>query len=188
MTGVYSLRRPSAERIAAVLAASRAAQPTYPEVGGTASDEHPPGSRHARQSRHVGYGDAVLIRAGAALDGWAAPYGIGATVTPDDARPVLGETVVQCIRLGPIWVLAACRVVWRVDEPDRIGFAYGSLPLHPVRGEEAFVVTKDAAGVVRVEITVFSRSNTWPTRLAGPVGWLLQKRTARRYLAAIARA
>lgn len=185
---VYSWRRPSAARIAAVLDGARAEQPAYPGRGGTARGEHPAGYRHAVQSRHVGHGDAVMARAAMALDSWAAPHGIGATITPSGARPVLGETVVQCIRLGPLWVLAACRVVWRVDEADRVGFAYGSLSAHPVRGEEAFVVSRDPAGVVRVRITVFSRAGTWPTRLAGPVGWWLQKRTARRYLAAIARA
>jgi uncharacterized protein (UPF0548 family) len=36
--------------------------------------------------------------------------------------------------LGPIRV--PCRVVYVLDEPERRGFAYGTLPGHPESGEE----------------------------------------------------
>jgi uncharacterized protein (UPF0548 family) len=39
------------------------------------------------------------------------------------------------------------RVVAVADEPDRCGFAYGTLPGHAVCGEEAFVVARDEAAL-----------------------------------------
>ena len=47
------------------------------------------------------------------------------------------------VHLGP--VQAPCRVVYVVDEPDRRGFAYGTLPGHAESGEELFLVRYDPA-------------------------------------------
>jgi uncharacterized protein (UPF0548 family) len=49
------------------------------------------------------------------------------------------------------------RVVYVIDEPDRKGFAYGTLPGHPERGEEAFVVERRADDSVWLVIRAFSR-------------------------------
>lgn len=37
---------------------------------------------------------------------------------------------------------APCQVVYVLDEPDRQGFAYGTLPGQPESGEEAFVIER----------------------------------------------
>ena len=44
--------------------------------------------------------------------------------------------------LGPWKVREPIEVVAVVDEPDRQGFAYGTLTGHPLRGEEAFIVER----------------------------------------------
>lgn len=181
---MFSLRRPSPERIAAVLAAAESEEPTYDGVGSTAAIS-PQGYRTSRHQVHLGHGAAVFARGVAALDGWQAQRSVGTTITPDGATPRPGETIVQCIRLGPLWALAACRVVYRTEQPDRVGYAYGSLSEHPVRGEEAFLIERDPAGVVRARIVVFSRPNHWLVRLGGPIGRLVQRRTARAYLEGI---
>lgn len=85
-----------------------------------------------------------------------------------------------------IWVTAACRVVLVVDEPDAFGFAYGTLPHHPESGEESFVVRRAPDGRVAVEIVAVSRPQTLLTKLAGPIGSLIQRRTAQQYLAGLA--
>ncbi|MBA3252247.1 MAG: DUF1990 domain-containing protein [Geodermatophilaceae bacterium] len=186
---MFSLRRPSAEHLAATLSAARSEQPTYDGTGATAGGGNlPTGYRAAVVRRHVGSGQPVFDAAVAAVDSWAAQRHAGVEVYPPQARPAEGETVVQLLRLGPLWATAACRIVYRLDEADRAGFAYGTLTGHPVRGEEAFLVERDAAGVVRVRIAVFSRPNHWLVRLGGPVGRLVQRRTAGRYADGIARA
>jgi uncharacterized protein (UPF0548 family) len=79
-----------------------------------------------------------------------------------------------------------CRVVDIVDEPDRRGFAYGTLPGHPETGEERFIVHRDpASGEVTATVTAFSNPALLRTKLAGPVARLLQRAMTRRYLNAL---
>ena len=80
------------------------------------------------------------------------------------------------------WVSGACRIVQVVDDGDAFGFAYGTLPHHPEQGEEAFLVRRRADGSVVFEIVAFSRPATLPTRLIGPFGRWLQRRSIDRYL------
>jgi len=181
---IFSLRRPSPVRIHSALSAATAEEPSYDGVGTTAATM-PRGYRQARYQLHLGHGPDVFARALTALDTWAPQLRSGIVITPEDARPEQGQTVVQCIRMGPLWTLAACRIVYRIEQPDRAGYAYGSLSGHPVRGEEAFLIERDPAGVVRARIVVFSRPNHWLVRLGAPIGRLVQRRTAKAYLAGI---
>ena len=72
-----------------------------------------------------------------------------------------------------------------MDEPDRYGFAYGTLPGHPERGEEAFVVERDKTGAV-FKIIVFSRPAELLARLGGPVTRRIQRTATKRYLDGLA--
>lgn len=184
---MFSLKRPTSLQIAAALAAAEQEQLAYAGCGGTATGATPAGYRVDDQRLHLGHGDAVFTAAVEAVDSWVAQRSVGMKVSPPD-RPTEGLTVVQCRRQFPLWVLLACRVVYRIDEPDRAGFGYGTLSQHPASGEEAFLIERDAAGVVRAHITAFSRPNHWLTRLGGPVARLVQKRATRGYLKGIRRA
>jgi uncharacterized protein (UPF0548 family) len=82
------------------------------------------------------------------------------------------------------WAVAPARVAYLLDEPERFGFAYGTLPGHPARGEEAFVVVR-SGGRVRFEVVAFSRPQEPLARLGKPVTRLLQVRTIRSYLGAM---
>ena len=96
-----------------------------------------------------------------------------------------GDTFALVIRL-PVggYVMAAGRVVFVLDEPDRRGFGYGTLPGHPEQGEEAFAVVRRGDRMY-FEITAFSRPRHPLARLAKPVSRLLQRQTTRRYIAAM---
>ncbi len=74
-----------------------------------------------------------------------------------------------------------------LDEPSRAGFAYGTLPGHPERGEEAFVVRLLDDGSVRFDVVAFSRPGSTLTRLAGPIGRAVQYLAAGEYLQALRR-
>ena len=69
-----------------------------------------------------------------------------------------GDTVLLKWVLWPAKIPA--RVVYVIDEPDRKGFAYGTLPGHPERGEEAFVVERRADDSVWLIIRAFSRPSS----------------------------
>jgi uncharacterized protein (UPF0548 family) len=97
----------------------------------------------------------------------------------------LGATILVVISLGPAQMVAPCRIVRVIDEFDKFGFAFGSLPGHPERGEEAFVVERRTNGTF-FSIIAFSRSADPLARLAGPIGRAIQLAIIRRCVSALA--
>ncbi|MER7703233.1 DUF1990 domain-containing protein [Kitasatospora sp. NPDC097605] len=172
------------------LSAARAAAPGYREVGATRDARLPDGYTHLRRRVHLGHGPQVLARAGRFVLGWGCQLGTGFAVYPYvPVEP--GATVLLRLALpGTRWprLVIPCRVVWTVEEPDRIGFAYGTLPGHPECGEEAFVVSMDASGEVWFEVSAFARLAAWYARLGRPVAVLCQYLAIERYLSAVVEA
>jgi uncharacterized protein (UPF0548 family) len=72
--------------------------------------------------------------------------------------------------------------VHTVDEANRCGFAYGTLPGHPESGEEAFIIEGSPTGVATFTIRAFSGPNSASARFAGPAGHWVQDRITDRYL------
>lgn len=160
-----------------------ATQPlTYDEVGATAQPVLPDGYKHIEVAARIGSGRQRFEEAGAAV----LRYGMqrGSAVSVRASSEVAAVDTVVVVRLGPI--KAPCRVVYVLDEPNRRGFAYGTLPGHPESGEELFSVRYDpAADAVYAEVRAFSRSATWWSRLGAPVTALGQRVMTRRYLRAL---
>ncbi len=73
-----------------------------------------------------------------------------------------------------------------ISEPARRGFAYGTLPGHLERGEEAFIIGHHPDGTVTFTITAFTRPATPLATAAGPMGRAIQRRLTARYLRALA--
>jgi uncharacterized protein (UPF0548 family) len=142
----------------------------------------PEGYRHDRVSAELGRGAGTWGKAQDALRTWQAHRGAGATIYPALAPLATGTEVIAVVRLAVVFVVVPCRVVYVTNEPDRFGYAYGTLPGHPERGEEAFHVTKDDDGTVSLEIVAFSRPASAAARLGGPLSRLAQTHTTRRYL------
>jgi uncharacterized protein (UPF0548 family) len=158
---------------------------TYSEVGFTRCQTQPPGYRHDRLTAPLGRGDEVWSRAPEAVRTWWAHHHAGITVTPGDTRIQEGNTILASRSLGPILLIAPCRIVYLSDTPNRFGFAYGTLPGHPEQGEEAFHVIRHDDGTVEAEIVAFSRPADLPTRLASPLAREIQKAVTRRYVQGI---
>jgi uncharacterized protein (UPF0548 family) len=152
---------------------------TYPEVGATAG-ELPAGYHHLRRSRNLGPAD--LDELAERLFAWEVQRLSGLTV--DGPRVAQGVDVVVGFGLGPVRIPAPCRVVYVVTEPDRRGFAYGTLPGHPESGEEAFLLSRNGNDIT-FEIVAFSRPARWFSRLGAPVARRVQSRITDRYLAAL---
>ena len=100
--------------------------------------------------------------------------------TPE-GEPLLrsGDTALLRLLLWPVDV--PCRVVYVVDEPARKGFAYGTLPGHPARGEESFIVEHRPDDSVWLTIRAFSRPSGWLYWLGYPISRLTQAIITRRY-------
>jgi uncharacterized protein (UPF0548 family) len=153
---------------------------TYSEVGATAREPLPDGYHHVRASRSLGIVD--LDEAAEAIMTWQMQE-------RSDVRRVSGPTratVGADVTFRFLGQKIPCRVVDVVDEPDRRGFAYGTLPGHPEKGEERFTVERDpATGEVTVMVTAFSNPALLRTKLAGPFNRLVQSTMTRRYLKAL---
>jgi len=154
---------------------------TYSHVGATAS-ALPAGYHHVQKSAAIGHGRQRFEDAAAAGMRWGMLRGAGIKVDATTEIAAVGSEVI--VHLGP--VQAPCRVVYVVDEPDRRGFAYGTLPGHAESGEELFLVRYDPATEdVFADVTAFSRHATWWSRLGSPVTSLVQRIVTTRYLKAL---
>jgi uncharacterized protein (UPF0548 family) len=93
---------------------------------------------------------------------------------------------VVTLPVGPLIVIAPCRIVYTTDEDDRFGFAYGTLPGHPERGEESFHIVR-TPGKVTFEIQAFSKPGELLVRVGGPIARFLQVQSTVRYLVGLRR-
>jgi uncharacterized protein (UPF0548 family) len=172
---------------------------SYDVVGSTRYDETPPGYHRLEYKARIGEGDEVFRRAGEALMNWRMHRIAGLPMTATDSPATIGTNslgrlgagmLVGRLRtmtpLGLVGLPVPCRVVWTIDEPDRVGFAYGTLQGHPESGEESFVVTREPDGI-HFTIRAYSRPATWYTRLGGAVTRQAQLKAARRYASTLRR-
>lgn len=142
---------------------------TYGDVGATRHGRSPDGFSRLEMRMRVGRGEPDFRAAARAVTEWRMHRAMGVRMDTPAQEAVPGAVVVAGLGVGRLRLHAPCRVVWRVDEPGRAGWAYGTLPGHPVCGEEAFVVERDGAGTVWLTVAAFSRRAVWWTRAAGPL-------------------
>jgi uncharacterized protein (UPF0548 family) len=155
---------------------------TYDDVGATVSGDPPAGYRWVHLTARIGSGRVRFEQAADSVLRYGMLRGAGVTVTAGTEVAEVGTLVLG--RLGPF--AAPCRVVRVIDEPNYRGFAYGTLPGHPVTGEELFAVRYDPGSEsVYSEVAAFSRPATWWARLGSPALSVVQRLVTKRYLAAV---
>jgi uncharacterized protein (UPF0548 family) len=159
---------------------------TYGPTGGSLGGPTPPGLTRRTWTTALPGADA-FDRAVKALGSWGMHRGAGLEIAADG--PIVEGTNVAFSAPLPLgFVDGTCRVVAVVDEPNRYGFAYGTLSVHPERGEESFVVTRDNAGATRFDVEGISRPTHPLARLIPLVADRLQDVAVRRYMAAMEQA
>ncbi|WP_433832160.1 DUF1990 family protein [Actinoplanes sp. CA-015351] len=154
---------------------------TYAEVGATRDDRMPAGYAHVERDVSIGSGQAVFEKAVDAVFSWQMHRGAGLRVSAGTPRAADGAVVTP--RAG--FLKIPCRVVYTIETGNRRGFAYGTMPGHPERGEEAFMVELTATGDVRVQIRAFSRPATLLARAGGPFTRMVQEFVTDRYVKAV---
>ena len=178
---MLTLRRPTPERLTQLVGTQRSKTFTYEPVGATLTGRIPSGYRYEKFVALIGDGPNLFFRAREALEDWRPQRGAGLSVAADG--PLAGGTTVALAAPLPLgFAIAVCKVVDVVDEPDRFGFAYGTLPEHPEEGEELFLLERDGSGKVVFRIEVFSRPHQTLARLASPAARRLQTSATHRYL------
>jgi uncharacterized protein (UPF0548 family) len=158
---------------------------TYDDVGATAVGP-PAGYRHFTRTRLLP--GRTLSEAAEQLMTWQAHEGAGLRVAASSPRARAGVVLRMRLGVGAIALRIPCRVVYVVEEPGRLGFAYGTLPGHPEAGEELFLLEQDGEHRVRFTVTAFSRPATRLARAGGPFSHWLQAKMTDRYLTALERA
>ena len=167
--------KPSSVQSAAFLLSEKDLPFSYPEVGRTAAAEFVSGYDNDINQIVLGEGNAVWESAKEAVRAWKMFPGGWACIAPERTPLREGEVVAMSARILGLWWLNSCRIVYVIDEAQRFGFAYGTLPGHAECGEELFLVEKDKNDVVYYSIRAFSRPRHWMARLAYPLARLYQR-------------
>lgn len=149
---------------------------TYPEVGATRGDGPlPKNYNRLRRRMRVGSGEKEFHAATDMVLEWRMHKALRLHPQTDHVRAEPEANV--WLHIGTrhlVLIRAHCQIVWAIDEPRRKGFAYGTMPRHPERGEEAFIVEWDDDDSVWLRVRAFSAAAKWYTRLAGPLAPLFQ--------------
>jgi uncharacterized protein (UPF0548 family) len=174
---VFFTHKPFDRQIRDFLAA-QADQPfSYQPVGAT-RERAPQGFNVDRSQIQLGRGDEVFDRAKTAIREWrmfALPW---IQLCWPNAPIEIGSAVAILVSHFGLWSLNAARIVYTIDDPQRYGFAYGTLPGHAEIGEERFSVEFRRDETVWYEIYAFSRPHGL-ARCAYPLSRALQRRFAR---------
>ena len=177
---MWRVRRPQATLLDELLTRAATQSLSYPEVEMTRG-EAPAG--YGREHQRV----ALAIEFAAAREAIVTflthrlPY---LFVHPANTRATVGTNVLVCARIGPLWTINPCRIVYVIDEPDRAGYAYGTLPGHSEHGEETFTVERTPDGVV-AETIAYARPQDLLARAGKPIAHRVQARIKRDYMAAL---
>ena len=187
---MFLLKRPSAERIERFLRESQDLPISYGPTG--IVRDNIAGYRYDEVVARVGHGPVDFARAKAALLSWR-QFDIGWVETyPRHAPVAVGSVVAVLIRHLGFWSLNGCRVLYLAgshDDPDKFGFAYGTLPNHAESGEEMFEVLMDHR---THDVMYRIRATSWPqatlARIGHPIARALQARFRSHSVEAIRRA
>lgn len=158
---------------------------SYPEVGATHQPRMPRRYRWLRLQTRAGVGEQRFDQLADRLMRWQlhADSGLDVAASTNGAEP--GAVVMATYHLARMPIRTRCRVLYVIDEPGCRGFAYGTLPGHPLRGEERFVVEHGDDDTVRFTLRSFSQPAGMLPRLGGPVTRLVQSRINQHYLDAV---
>lgn len=184
----FFARPPSEQRVKGLLETLREAPFTYREVGWTREGpaRAPNDFVLDDYGTELGRGAEVFTRAKRALADFAHyPPSFTRVVRLDELGVgALFATVATHLGFASVH---PCRVIYVIDEPQRFGFGFGTLPGHSECGEERFTVSTDLHGRVSYDVRAFSRPRGVLTRLGAPVARRLQLRFQRETLAEMRR-
>lgn len=170
--------KPSQENLKLFLKNSRKLNFSYSEIGASQGD-FPNGYDHDRNEIELGFGDEVWEAAKEAIRDWQMFPGDWANIFTSKTPIKKGETVSIYVRVFGTWWCNSCKIVYTFDEPNRFGFAYGTLTNHFEQGEEIFMVEKDESGRVFYKIQAFSKPRFWLVKLGYPMARFFQKKFVR---------
>jgi len=154
------------------------------QVGERVWRERPDGYRSWERSCGIGAGEEFWRWASVEVLRWGVKTRSGFTVHPDQRVAPGDRPVVYAHPLG-LSIREPVEVVDVIDTDDRAGFAYRTLPQHPVSGEEAFIIERVGDEVTLTIRSLTRASETWLWRAVYPLLLVAQAVARRRYLSAL---
>ena len=179
---MWSLRRPSGERVETFRQQQSALAFSYANVGSTLRKVAPTGYDLDHNRARLGAGRGAFLSACDALRAWRQFPAPWAFAEPPRLPIAEGTVVAVVARAFGVWWLNAARIVYVVEEETpvrRFGFAYGTLPGHVEQGEERFLVEWCEDDSVWYDLLAFSRPRHPLARLGYPLTRRIQRRFAR---------
>ena len=175
---MFFLTRPTDTQIAEFIRKCEEDSLSYPEVGAT-RETTPPGYDIDHNRIMLGHGESIFERAKAAVRGWKMFEVPGLELCYPDTPIETGRNVAPLAHHLGFYSLNSCRVVYVIDEPNKFGFAYGTLTDHMEIGEERFTVELNPdSGEVWYDILAFSRPGNILVKLGYFYGRYKQKQFA----------
>jgi uncharacterized protein (UPF0548 family) len=186
---MFHIFKPSTAEIDVQLRGAASDTFSYEAVGATREPSPPDGYDVDHNRQLVGNGAGTFEKAKQAIRDWRMFEVPGLKLCYPDTPIEPGQTVAPvAVHLG-IYSINFCRIVYVIDEPDRYGFAYGTLSQHAESGEERFTVEYHSeTGEVWYDLFAFSRPGHWLVRLGYPYSRYRQKQFAVGSKAAMLRA
>ncbi len=160
---------PSSESLARFLAKEQLLDITYPHRGASALPHPVAGFDNDFQRVQIGQGITDFKRAAEALRNWQMFPPVWTIILPKAAPIEAGNTIAMFAKGFGLWWRNSCRIIYTIDEPQRFGFAYGTLPGHIECGEELFLVEMDEAGQVWYTLRAFSTPRNVLVKIAYPL-------------------
>ncbi|GGR24870.1 DUF1990 family protein [Deinococcus ruber] len=158
---------------------------TYRPIGVTLK----PGEKQQKQYIvGLGSGENTFQQARTALRGWQTHRSHWLQLYPASSPPTEQQTVLVLLKAAGLCLSFGCRVVQVIDEARRYGFAYGTLPGHPERGEELFLIEWQPDDRVNFTLSAVSRPANLLYALGRPFGLFMRQLGTRQYLNAMQRA
>jgi len=154
---------------------------------GTSADDQVLPTGHLWTAQTLALARRDLDGAAADLFRWQPQLASGLRVRSSDLPLRVGTVVVLRLGVGPLALRIPCRVTDVVDEPDRVGFTYATLPGHPVSGVERFSVERGEDGTLRFTVAAVSALASVPARCLPGLARRVQVWMVGRYLAGLDR-
>ena len=175
---MFLLTRPTTAQIDEFLRNRETDSFSYPEVGATKISP-PPGYTVDHNRVLLGKNRDDFERAKQAVREWKMFEVPGLELCYPDTPIETGRDVAPLAHHLRFYSLNACRIAYVIDEPDRFGFAYGTLTEHVEIGEERFTVEFHGdKGEVWYDIFAFSRPGHILVKLGYPYSRYKQRQFA----------